>query len=57
MPVATRPGTSRNDNSTSLPQTVTPHPRPVQRADLNKRMARPNYGPSLSAILKAHLNM
>ena len=56
-PVAARPGTSLNDNSTSLPQTVTPHPRPVQRADLNRRMARPNYGPSLSAILKAHLDV
>ena len=57
MPVAARPGNSLNDNSTSLPQTVTPHPRPVQRADLNRRMARPNYGPSLSAILKAHLDV
>ena len=57
MPVAARPGSGLNDSPTSLPQTVTPHPRPVQRADLNKRMARPNYGPSLSAILKAHLNM
>ena len=56
-PVATAPGNNSADNPISLPQVVTPHPRPVQSFDLDRRMKRPNYGPSLSAIIKSHLGI
>ena len=56
-PVAARPGTDPEDNPTPLPQTITPHPRQLQSSDVNKRKARPNYGPSLSAIIKSHLGI
>lgn len=50
-PVATRPGTGPDDNPNMLPHTVTPHPRPVQNSDLNKRRRRPNIN-FLQNILK-----
>ena len=56
-PLSTRPRTISENNLTPLPRVVTPHPRPVQSTDVNKRRTRPNYGPSLSAIMKSHLNI
>ena len=41
-PVAARPGTGHNFNQNTLPQAVTPHPRPVQNSDLSRRRKRPN---------------
>ena len=55
-PVATRSGSDSNNNPITLPQAVSPHPRPVRTSDLNRRKARPNYGPALMAIVKSHLN-
>lgn len=48
--------------SNPVPLSITPHPRHVQDADLNRRQhsrtrPRPNYGPSLSAIMKSYLGM
>ena len=54
-PVAARPGSNLAEDTP--PITTTPHPRPVQQSDVNKRTTRPNYGPSLSAILKSHLGI
>ena len=56
-PVAARPGRNSNSNPIPQPQAVSPHPRPVTSSDLSKRRTRTNYGPSLSAILKSHLNI
>ena len=56
-PVASTPGRDFEDNQTSVPQTVTPHPRQLQSSDLSRRKARPNYAPALSAIIKSHLGM
>ena len=56
-PVAVTPGNNRADHTSSSPQVVTPHPRPVQRSDLDKRLNRPNYGRALSAIIKSHLGI
>ena len=36
---------------------VSPHPRRVGTQDLNRRRSRPNYGPSLSAIVRNHLGI
>ena len=36
---------------------ISPHPRPVGIRDLTRRRARPNYGPSLSFIVKNHLGL
>lgn len=54
-PVAARPGPSSDSGPVPPSQAVSPHPRPVTSSDLSRRRARPNYGPSLSAILKSHL--
>ena len=56
-PVAAEPGPGSNDNLIPPSQAVSPHPRRVTSSDLRRRTARPNYGPSLSAILKSHLNI
>ena len=56
-PVAARPGPNSNSNPIPQPQAVSPHPRPVTSSDLSKRRTRTNYGPSLSAILKSHLDI
>ena len=56
-PVAARPGRNSNSNPIPQPQAVSPHPRPVTSSDLSKRRTRTNYGPSLSAILKSHLDI
>ena len=47
------------NNQIPLPPAVSPHPRPVRGTDIIRRQARsrPNYGPSLSAILKSHLGI
>ena len=54
-PVAARPGSTSEGSQLPLPQSVSPHPRRVSNSDLSQRKTRPNYGPSLSAILKSHL--
>ena len=55
-PVAARPGPN-SGNPIPSSQAVSPHPRRVTSSDLDKRKTRVNYGPSLSAILKSHLNI
>ena len=56
-PVASRPGSNSNSGLLLQPQAVSPHPRRLSSSDLSRRKARPNYGPSLSAILKSHLDI
>ena len=49
--VAARPGAGLNYNQNTLPHAITPHPRPVQNDDLNRRRRRPNVN-FLQNILK-----
>ena len=56
-PVAARPGSDSNSGPLTIRQAVSPHPRRLSSSDLSRRKARPNYGPSLSAILRSHLNI
>ena len=55
----TNPPPSNSSNLIPLPPARSPHPRPVRSSDVSRRKARsrPNYGPSLSAILKSHLGI
>ena len=50
---------SSSNNPIPLPPAISPHPRPIRGSDVSRRIARsrPNYGPSLSAILKSHLGI
>ena len=58
QPVATGPGSNSNQGGPLLqPQAVSPHPRRLSSSDLSRRRARPNYGPSLSSIIKSHIGI
>ena len=50
---------SSSNNPIPLAPAISPHPRPIRGLDVSRRIARsrPNYGPSLSAILKSHLGI